>query len=302
MRGHWIILSVVLLAVTGPVYGQNRQPTSQPEPKRQHLAPLPSRLTPNPPLPGFDAEGSDVKATGLADLVMKKLGGRKAWDKTRYLTWNFFGSRRHIWDKHTGDLRIDATDRESGAAVVILMNVLTNEGRAWREGSEITEQAALRKMLHDGLSWWINDSYWLVMPYKLKDTGVTLKYAGVGSTLEGREADILQLTFSDIGRTPGNKYLVYVVRASTLVEQWDFYRNADDEQPMFQIPWRKWTEYPTEYGPIMLSGNRGERDGRAMELTDIAIFDELPQAVFASPEPVTLPTAPDDAGEAESDG
>ncbi|MEJ2086172.1 MAG: hypothetical protein P8Y44_10915, partial [Acidobacteriota bacterium] len=50
----------------------------------------------NPPAPGFNAEASDDEAIVIADQVMEALGGRKAWDDTRYLTWNFFGRRRHV--------------------------------------------------------------------------------------------------------------------------------------------------------------------------------------------------------------
>ncbi len=44
----------------------------------------------NPPMPGFDAEGSDPEAIAAADEVMESLGGRRAWDESRYLTWKFY--------------------------------------------------------------------------------------------------------------------------------------------------------------------------------------------------------------------
>jgi len=56
----------------------------------------------NPAMPGFDAEGSDPEAIAVADEVMENLGGRRAWDESRYLTWKFFGRRTHVWDKHSG--------------------------------------------------------------------------------------------------------------------------------------------------------------------------------------------------------
>lgn len=46
------------------------------------------------------------------------------------------------------------------------------------------------------------------MPYKLKDSGVTLKYKGEGQTEEGEPAQVLVLTFKDVGVTPQNKYEV----------------------------------------------------------------------------------------------
>ena len=231
----------------------------------------------NPPAPGFDAAGSDPEAIAIADQVMERLGGRQAWDETRYVTWNFFGSRRHLWDKHTGDIRVEGTDRDSGEAYLILMNLNTREGRAWSGGEEVVDPEALAEMLDLGEAAWINDSYWLFMPYKLKDTGVTLKYVGESAMLDQRAARVLQLTFAGVGRTPENRYLVYVAEDSGLVEQWDFFSQAEDPEPRFQVPWHNWQQY----GSILLSDNRGERGH-----TDIAVLEAVPTSVFVSPDSV----------------
>ncbi|MGH7453208.1 MAG: hypothetical protein ACRENG_17795, partial [bacterium] len=86
----------------------------------------------NPPAQGFNLAGSDAKAVAIADEVMEKLGGRENWDKTRYITWRFFGRRLHVWDKWTGDARV-----ESGNSI-ILLNINTKSGRAWKDGQEVT--------------------------------------------------------------------------------------------------------------------------------------------------------------------
>ncbi|MEE8156335.1 MAG: hypothetical protein V3T53_15380 [Phycisphaerales bacterium] len=258
---------------TKPLLPATTQPTSRP-----------AQDDPNPPAKGFKPDESDVAAIALADLTMKAMGGRQAWDETRYIAWNFFGSRYHIWDKHTGNVRIEFNDRESGEPIVLLMNINTMEGRAWRSGDEIADAEALIEMLKSGGGAWINDSYWLFMPYKLKDPGVTLNYLGEKMMEDGRPAEVIQLTFTEVGNTPQNKYHVYVAKDTQLVEQWDFFSNADDAEPGFKIPWRDWKRQ----GRIMLSGDRGEMRGRPVELTDIAVFDELPESIFTSPEPVDL--------------
>ncbi len=255
---------------TRPTTQPTTRPTTQPGATRG-----------NAPAPGFDFEGSDSEAIRVADAVMRKMGGREAWERLRYLTWNFFGARRHVWDKHTGDVRIEGTTRETGEAYVVLMNLRTRHGRVWKEGRQVSG-AELAGMLEGGEAAWINDSYWLVMPYKLKDSGVTLKYVGEGETEKGRAAEILELTFDRVGRTPQNKYHVYVGRETGLVEQWDFYRDKTDEKPAFKVPWRDWKRY----GRIMISGDRGEMNGKAARLTDIAVFDELPASIFNSAEDI----------------
>lgn len=234
---------------------------------------LPVFAEDNPPLPGFDLEGSDPQAIALADQVMERLGGRQHWDQTRHLTWRFFGRRLHVWDKWTGNIRFE----EGG--LLVLMNLHTRQGRAWQEGQAIAQPDTLQAKLDHAYRAWINDSYWLVMPYKLKDSGVTLKYKGAGQTQEGRSAHILVLTFKDVGVTPQNKYEVYVDQEDHLVKQWAFYAQAGDAEPKFVSPWANWQPH----GRIWLADNHGQR-----QHTDLAVFDELPAAVFTDPAPVDL--------------
>jgi hypothetical protein len=239
----------------------------------------------NPAAPGFDAAGSDAAAIAIADRTMERLGGRAAWDATRYLTWDFFGSRRHAWDRHTGDVRVEGTTREDGQPYVVLMNLHTEQGRAWKGGQEVTDPEARQRMLHAAVGAWINDSYWLIMPYKLKDTGVTLRHRGQRDTAAGEPADVLELTFAGVGRTPQNKYHVYVARRSGLVEQWDFFADRNDAEPRFSTPWRGWHRC----GAILLSGDRGELNGRPARLGDVAVHAELPAALFTDPAAVIPP-------------
>lgn len=227
----------------------------------------------NPSMPGFDAAGSDARAIELADDVMAALGGRRAWDETRYLTWNFFGRRTHVWDKHTGNLRFDNGER------VVLMNLNDKTGRVFDGGAELTDPEALKEALEAAESAWINDSYWVFMPFKLKDTGVTLNYIGSGETAAGAAAEIVQLTFAGVGRTPENKYHVYIDASTRLVTQWDYYQNASDPEPRFQIPWNDWTRH----GDVLLSADRGERQHE-----NVAVLADVPDSVFESPGPVSI--------------
>ena len=143
-----------------------------------------------------------------------------------------------------------------------------------KEGEEMTHPDSLAKYVERGKNIWINDSYWLVMPYKLKDSGVTLKHLGKETTIAGQSADKLQLTFQNVGVTPNNMYWVYVDDQSRLVTQWDFFTNATDEDARFSTPWNEYQKF----GEILLSGNRGgER-----KLTDIAVYQTLPDSVFTS--------------------
>jgi hypothetical protein len=218
---------------------------------------------------------SDERAIEIAQAVMEQMGGWEAWDRTRCIKWRFFGRRLHFWDKPTGDISIEGPfgGRDNPVEMKILMNVHTREGRVWRDGVEL-EGDELVKGLQSGYEAWINDSYWMVMPYKLLDPGVTLKYAGERPMEDGRISDVLELTFDGVGVTPENRYEVFVARDTGLVEQWSFYRNAEDAEPGFTMPWTGWQRF----GEIMLSTSRG-RDAD----WEIEVMDEVPGAVFAAP-------------------
>ncbi len=198
---------------------------------------------------GFNETDSDPKAIAIADEVMEAMGGRQAWDETRYLMWNFFGSRRHIWDKSNGDLVIQGIQDTFD----ILMNLEAITGTVNYRGVTLTEQDSLKKYLDKGKSMWINDAYWVFMPYKLKDSGVTLKYVHKDTTTNGRSADVLSLTFDQVGDTPNNMYHVYVDDSTRLVSQWDFYNSTKDTVARFTTPW---TDY-TQFDRVLLSNSRG---------------------------------------------
>nr|WP_041693619.1 MULTISPECIES: hypothetical protein [Emticicia] len=212
-------------------------------------------------------ETSDSKALEIADKVMEAMGGQKAWDNTRHITWNFFGARRLTWDKWSGNVRIDNLRDNS----VTLLNINTETGRVYKWGAEQTNPDSLKKYIKAGKGAWINDSYWLTMPFKLKDNGVTLKYLGEGKTDEGKDAYNLQLTFKEVGNTPNNMYKIWVEKESNLMTQWSYYAKSTDDKPGFTRPW---TEYKS-YGKVLLSGERGDRD-----LTEIKVFEALPESIY----------------------
>jgi hypothetical protein len=152
------------------------------------------------------------------------------------------------------------------------MNVDTLAGRVWKNGEEIIDAGSLAQALELGHKIWVNDSYWLVMPYKLLDPGVTLKHAGERTMDDGRMADILDMTFGDsVGYTPENRYEIYVAQDTGLVEQWSFFATAEDQEPQFSLPWKNWQPF----GEILLATSKG----RDMDW-EIVVSDDVPEGVF----------------------
>ena len=218
---------------------------------------------------------SDEQAVEIARATLATMGGEEAWNNTRYISWKFMGGRLHVWDKWTGNHRMESQNRD-GDQIVSLINVNTWEGRIFKNGAEVTDPDELAALLNSAFRGWNNDTYWMFMPYKLLDPGVTLEYLGERPMADGRPADVLQLTFEDVGDTPNNKYEVFVATDTGLVEQWTHWTRFDDPEPRFTAPWADWQQF----GSIMLATDKGrERDWA------IHVYDELPETVFTNPEP-----------------
>ncbi|NND06980.1 MAG: hypothetical protein HKN87_11420 [Saprospiraceae bacterium] len=224
----------------------------------------------NPAAEGFNAAASDPAAIDLADQVMVSMGGRKAWDDTKVIAWSFFGKRHLIWDKHTGDVRITSP----GDSTIYLYNIFDDTGQVMVKDTVIEDPTNKQELLKKARRFWINDSYWLVMPFKLKDSGVTLAHLGEGKMKDEKSAHILQLSFENVGVTPNNRYHVWIDKADHLIKQWAFYRELDQEDPNYIRPWDNYQKY----GDILLSADRsddgGPKDVRVLESIDPTVFTD----------------------------
>lgn len=226
-----------------------------------------------PAAEGFNAAGSDEKAIRLADSIVKYHGGWEAYSNARFLTWDFFGARTLTWDKQEKRVRIEAP-KDNTLYLLDFSDEANLTGRVRRFGEEVTSPDSLKFYLDKAHSIWINDSYWLVQQYKLKDSGVTLKYDGeVRVDPQGkRPCHILEVTFNEVGNTPGNKYRLYVDKTTYHINTWQFFRNATDEEPTIETPWKNYLPY----SGIVLSDDRGGR----FQLGPIGVNQDLPEKTF----------------------
>ena len=192
--------------------------------------------------------GSDAKAVAIADQVMTALGGKKQWDALPGLRWTFGAmlgdsvrsARRHAWDKMTGRHRVDGVNRQGQSYTLIHTLGDSTSGMAWVNGNPI-EGDSLKKLIQRANALWVNDTYWMLMPYKLRDPGVTLKYAG-DTTMAGMTFDRLALSFDHVGLTPGDHYWVYVNRADHRVERWEMVLEGDQPPPV-AYTWEGWEQH-----------------------------------------------------------
>jgi len=222
---------------------------------------------------------SDSTAVAIADQVMEALGGKAKWEALGGLRWTFQSAtgdtlrpgRRHAWEKRTGWHRVEGKTRQ-GQEFCFIDQLDTGAGMAWMDGAAI-EGDSLRKLTRRARSIWINDTYWMLMPYKLRDPGVRLKYDGVA-----REGEVLwdriALSFERVGDTPGDRYWVYVNRANHRVERWE-HLLQDSQPPTEMWTWEGWEEHAGLWFPTI------HRNGpRTIYTREIETVSEFPAATF----------------------
>lgn len=228
---------------------------------------------------------SDPKAVAIAEQVSAALGGEAAWRKTRFLRFDFAVeadgkiamARSHYWDKWTGRYRVEGKTKE-GKSFLVLMNLNSRQGRAWLDGKPAAGNE-LEELLERGFAVWVNDTYWLLMPYKLRDPGVSLALAGeakIGGTL----CDKLLLTFEGVGLTPKDRYWVFVNRSTRLVERWEYVLQGEKGSPT-RWDWKGWKAH----GAIQLAPERvNEKDKRRILFPVLDVPASIDDAVFNSPD------------------
>lgn len=217
------------------------------------------------------AQQPDARAISIADSVILAMGGKENWDNTQYLRWSFFGRRTLWWNKWTGDVRIEIPARK----LLLLSNINTRKGKAYRNGIEITNPDSVAFFNDRAYRILINDSYWLAMPFKLRDPGVNLSFLGTAQDSVKNECHLLQLTFHQVGVTPENKYHVWIDRRSYMVTQWAYFEKYADDKAAIINPWQNYKRY----GAIYLSSFRGKGEG---ELSDISV-EPIPGELFIKP-------------------
>lgn len=220
----------------------------------------------NPSAEGFDLAHSDPAAVELADSIMVAMGGWENWNNTHFISWSSSNNRNFFWDKKKDRVRIELVN-DSITYIVSLQDV---EGKVSIKGQSITDKDSLIKMLNHAKNIWAHDSYWLVMPFRLKDNGVTLKYLGEDSLQNGDRCNVLQL----IDSSRQNKYHLYVDLSDNLVKQWEFYESLDQDSANFVRPWDNYKKY----GKILLSAERSDGVGpRNVKVTNVneKFFEEL---------------------------
>jgi hypothetical protein len=198
-------------------------------------------------LPALGAE-RDAKADQVGKELIAALGGEAAWDKAREFHFDFVvendgkvvARRSHAWDRYTGDYRLSGTDK-SGAPYAVYFNVNTKQGKAFVNGKPVEGEEA-EKLVKGAYGGFINDTYWLLAPWKIFDPGVHLTYDGEKACPGGGTCDVLKLSFENVGLTPKDVYWLWVTRDGRQMVRWQYVLKGADEPPT-TVAWKNWQKF-----------------------------------------------------------
>ncbi len=247
-----------------------------------------------------DGSGTGVAAAAPGDAaalhaarLIESLGGREAWDRTRYLSFRWIveregrivANREHSWDRYDGRYRI--AYEADGASHLVLFNVNEIEphpeldrvpaGRAWIGGNELAG-AARDSALRRGYSAFINDTYWAIMPYKWEDPGVHLTYEGTRTLSDGRVYDVIHLGFDQGLGVTEDQYWGFLDESGRMVA-WQYHLGRA-EAPGDVIWWSDWEPV----GDVRFAMTRLlDGGGRLIYFEDVAAGETVPEGRFDPP-------------------
>jgi hypothetical protein len=135
-----------------------------------------------------------------ADALAQKMLSTLNYDKfkqTRFLEWSFQGgAHQYKWDKEKRNVAVSW-----GEYLVNLDLIAPESSLAFKNGERLMDIES-ESIIEKAVDYFNNDSFWLVAPYKVFDSGVTRSIVPLPDGTDG-----LLVTYTKGGSTPGDSYL-----------------------------------------------------------------------------------------------
>ena len=227
----------------------------------------------------------DPRADAVGKELIAAMGGMQAWEKARLFRFDFVVVKEgkpvarfaHAWDRYTGDYRLSGTDK-SGAPYTVLFNVNTKAGTAFVNGRAAADERR-GQMLENAYGRFINDTYWLLAPWKIFDPGVHLSYDGEKPCPGGGVCDVLKLSFDNVGLTPKDVYWMWVTRDGRRMVQWQYVLGGAADKPTTAM-WKDWKTM----GGLALSMDKPMTDEPfEIRFENVAVSSARDDSLFAPP-------------------
>jgi hypothetical protein len=182
----------------------------------------------------FDVSKSEPKAVEIADQVLNAVGGQANWDKAKEILWTqgyiMDGKLQdvagHAWDRWNGRHRFTRYFGDGGRAVAMyeLYGDVAFGYTETEKFGKVTQMKEDRdKAIAEARRRFNNDSYMLLLPFKLKDPGVKLAYSTELPELDATTADapmkydVIKISFDEgVGPAAGDTWYLSVDKASKM--------------------------------------------------------------------------------------
>ena len=230
----------------------------------------------------------DPELARLYGEMMEAMAPDEGRERLRYLQFAFVVDRgggqvtrrHHRWDVWDGRYRLEAPVGEERMVALFDVDDPTGTDEIWLDGEPVADPARADSLARRAHAIFINDSYWLLMPYKWDDPGVEAHLLGERE-LDGEPYQVVELTFEGVGLTPQNKYRGFVDPETGFLAYWQHYREASDEEPRFTMAWTDWERH----GPLHLARSRVDLAGElALSFEDLDASTTVPEGVFHGPD------------------
>jgi len=181
---------------------------------------------------------SGAKAEKLTEKMLHALN-YKGYQELETIRWTFREQHNYVWNKQKRTVEVKLPDIE------VILDFQTNSHTVIR--SSVPDSVAIDQ----AISNFYNDSFWLVAPFKIRDTGTTRKF------VETNDGPGILVTYASGGVTPGDSYL-WVLDEQYRPKYWRLW-TSNVPIPGLKFEWTNWQQYqgvwfaPNHPGPGPLS-------------------------------------------------
>ena len=231
-------------------------PACQASPPKQGATTTTPAAAPAAPASAAPLGEADARSVAVVQALTDAMGGQETWNRLPYFRFDFVVVRdgkevarfKHWWDREHGRCRVEGPD-DKGRMVAAIFTLADKKGRAFVDGVPELDSARVASIIQNGYERWVNDTYWVIMPFKLRDPGTHLKYDRTQQGDDGSTYDVLALSFSKgVGLTPDDHYWLYVNQKTHLIDKWEMILTGQKPPPSGST-WESWTDI----GPLKLS-------------------------------------------------
>ena len=230
------------------------------------------------------AFAAQPSADDIANRAVDVLGSA-AWSQARYFSFTFHVEREgqvvssfpQRWDRVTGDYKVSGLDPQ-GRPFEIVMNVLSNKGRAKLNGEAVTDSKKLNDLLVNvGGRRFVNDVFWLLMPLRMTEKDVARENLGERNDSCGHVWDVLKITFPHGALYPGDAHWAWINKDTGVVEEWDMQLTSNPEDRPTAVMFK---DYRRVGGLYISTKREVKARAQVVRFDDLQILPAPPKGAF----------------------